>query len=84
MKYDFNQPIDRTLDHCAKYDEAAKKFGRSDVIPMWIADMDLRTAQPIMDAIAQRNELGTFGYTSRPAWYYEAVCSWQKEHNHYE
>ena len=53
MKYDFNQPIDRTLDHCAKYDEAAKKFGRSDVIPMWIADMDLRTAQPIMDAIAQ-------------------------------
>ena len=83
MIYDFNQPVDRTIDHCAKYDEAEKKFGRKDVIPMWIADMDLRTAQPIIDAIAERNKLGTFGYTSRPSWYYDAVCGWQQErHGH--
>ena len=83
MIYDFNQPVDRTLDHCAKYDEAEKKFGRSDVIPMWIADMDLRTAQPVMDAIAERNQMGTFGYTSRPSWYMDAVCGWQERRHGY-
>ena len=58
----------------AKYDEREKKFGTRDVIPMWIADMDFRTAQPIIDAAKKKAEEGIWGYTSRPASYYEAVC----------
>lgn len=81
MKYDFNSPIDRTKAFSAKYDELQNKFGRSDVIPLWIADMDLPTAQPIHDAITKRNGLGMFGYTSRPASYFEALCDWQKKRN---
>ena len=50
-----------------RYDECARKFGRDGLIPMWIADMDLKTAQPIMDAMEERNRQGIFGYTTRPA-----------------
>lgn len=81
MKYNFDEVIDRSQNRSAKYDEAAKKFGRKDVIPLWIADMDFRTAQPIIDALKKRAEEGIWGYTSRPNSYYEAVCGWQKRRN---
>lgn len=84
MKYNFDEPIDRSKNFSAKYDEIGRKFGRKDLIPMWIADMDLKTAQPIIDAIAERNKQGIFGYTTRPDSYFEAVCQWQKERNGYE
>lgn len=81
MQYDFNQPINRWNNFAAKYDEMEKKFGRRDLLPMWIADMDLMTAQPILDAIDARNRQGIFGYTSRPDSYFEAVCQWQAKRN---
>lgn len=81
MQYDFNRPIDRWTNLAAKYDEMEKKFGSRDLIPMWIADMDLMTAQPIMDAIAERNKQGMFGYNTRPDCYFEAVCDWQEKRN---
>ena len=67
MKYNFDEPVDRSRNFSAKYDECARKFGRDGLIPMWIADMDLKTAQPIMDAMEERNRQGIFGYTTRPA-----------------
>ena len=81
MKYNFDEIIDRSHNRSAKYDEAGKKFGSQDVIPLWIADMDFRTAQPVIDALKARAEEGIWGYTSRPDSYYEAVCGWQKRHN---
>ena len=51
MKYDFDQVIDRSANRAAKYDERIKKFGTNDVIPLWVADMDFKTAQPIIDAL---------------------------------
>lgn len=44
MKYNFDEPVDRSRNFSAKYDECARKFGREGLIPMWIADMDLKTA----------------------------------------
>lgn len=79
MKYDFDKIIDRTNNFSAKYDEMELKFGRKDLIPMWIADMDFRTAEPIIDAIKERVEQGIYGYTSRPASYYESVAKWMKK-----
>ena len=81
MKYNFDEVIDREKNRSAKYDEREKKFGTRDVIPMWIADMDFRTAQPIIDAAKKKAEEGIWGYTSRQASYYEAVCGWQKRRN---
>ena len=84
MKYNFDEVIDRSKNRSAKYDEREKKFGTSKVIPMWIADMDFRTAQPIIDAAKKKAEEGIWGYTSRPDSYYDALCGWQKRHNGWE
>lgn len=81
MKYDFDQVIDRSNNHAAKYDERIKKFGTADVIPLWVADMDFKTAQPVIDALKARTEEGIWGYTSRPDSYFEAICGWQKRRN---
>ena len=83
MKYDFDQVIDRTGNHAAKYDERVKKFGTEDVIPLWIADMDFRTAQPIIDALKARAEEGIWGYTARPDSYFQAIMDWQKRRNNW-
>ena len=58
MQYNFDEVIDRKGTRCAKYDERIKKFGTEDLIPLWIADMDFKTAQPIIDACKRRAEEG--------------------------
>ncbi|MET0017691.1 PatB family C-S lyase [Oscillibacter sp.] len=81
MRYDFDAVMDRSANHAAKYDERLKKFGTEDVIPLWIADMDFRTAQPIIDALKARAEEGIWGYTARPESYFAAIRGWQKRRN---
>ena len=84
MIYDFDTPVDRSENHAAKYDERLKKFGREDVIPLWIADMDFRTAQPVIDALTARAQQGLWGYTARPDSYFDAICDWQRRRNGWE
>ncbi|MGN0373090.1 MAG: MalY/PatB family protein [Enterocloster sp.] len=84
MKYNFDEVIDRSRNRSAKYDERKKKFGTQDVIPLWVADMDFRTAEPVIEALKRRAEEGIWGYTSRPDSYFEAVCGWQKRRNGWE
>ena len=81
MKYDFDTVVDRSGNRSAKYDERTKKFGTDQVIPLWIADMDFKTAQPIVDALTARAQEGIWGYTSRPDSYFEAIRGWQKRRN---
>ena len=81
MIYDFSKPVDRSHNHAAKYDERIKKFGTEDVIPLWIADMDFKTAQPVIDALCERAKEGIWGYTARPDSYFEAICSWKQRRN---
>ncbi len=84
MKYNFDTVVDRKDNCAAKYDERVKKFGTDQVIPLWIADMDFKTAQPIIDALTARAQEGIWGYTSRPAHYFEAIRGWQKRRNNWE
>ncbi|MBD5566384.1 MalY/PatB family protein [Clostridium botulinum] len=84
MKYDFDEIIDRSNNRAAKYDERVKKFGTSEVIPLWIADMDFRTAQPIIDACKRKAEEGVWGYTSRLDSYFKAVQEWEKRRNQWD
>jgi len=81
MQYDFDQIVDRSKNLSAKYDERVKKFGTDDVIPLWIADMDFKAPQPVIDALKARAEEGVWGYTARPASYFEAVRDWQTRRN---
>ena len=78
MKYDFDTVVDRSKNNAAKYDERMKKFGTEKVIPLWIADMDFKSPQPVIDALTARAQEGIWGYTSRPASYFEAICNWQQ------
>lgn len=84
LKYNFDEVIDRSANRSSKYDERVKKFGTADVIPLWVADMDFRTAQPIIDACRKKAEEGIWGYTSRPASYFEAVQQWEKKRNNWD
>lgn len=84
MKYNFDEIIDRSSNHSAKYDERQKKFGTNDVIPLWIADMDFKTAQPVIDALVSRAKEGLWGYTNRPDSYFDAICNWQKRRNNWD
>lgn len=84
MKYNFDEVIDRSANRSSKYDERVKKFGTADVIPLWVADMDFKTAQPIIDACKKKAEEGIWGYTSRPDSYFEAVQLWEKKRNNWE
>ena len=72
MKYDFDEIIDRRGTNCVKWDSAENP----DVLPMWVADMDFRTAPAIIDALRRRMDHGIFGYTRVPQSYYEAVTGW--------
>ena len=73
--------MDRSKNRSAKYDERVKNFGTDDVIPLWIADMDFKTAQPIIDACVKKAEEGVWGYTSRPESYFKAYADWQEKRN---
>jgi cystathionine beta-lyase len=63
MKYDFDTVFDRSHTDSAKWGAIKAIFGREDVIPMWVADMDLPTAQPITEALKKRARHPFYGYT---------------------
>ncbi|MEZ6157627.1 MAG: PatB family C-S lyase [Candidatus Scalinduaceae bacterium] len=62
MKYDFDRLISRKNTGCMKWDGAKALFGNTDVIPMWVADMDIPIAHPITEAMKERVEHNIFGY----------------------
>ena len=72
MKYDFDEIIKRRGTNSYKWDDRVD----ADVLPLWVADMDFRTAPAITDALRQRVEHGIFGYTRVPDEYYAAVTDW--------
>lgn len=76
MKYSFDEKIDRTGNHAAKWEEIGNKFISNDLFPMWIADMDLKTAPEIIEAMREKLEQGIFGYVYRPASYYQSAADW--------
>lgn len=82
MKYNFNESIDRQQTNSVKWDEVENLFGDKEILPMWVADMDFKVPQPVIDALQKRVEHGIYGYTIRPDSYYEATVGWMKRrHN---
>lgn len=71
-EFDFNAPVVRRGSGCMKWDEAPD----SDVIPLWVADMDFRTAPNIIRALSNRVEHGVFGYTFVDDEYYQRLTDW--------
>ena len=63
MKYNFDEMIDRKGTDCFKWDALQSMYGRDDLTPMWVADMDFRSPDFVMEAIRRRCEHGVLGYT---------------------
>ena len=78
MKYDFDTPVDRRGTYSLKWDVAENE------LPMWVADMDFRTAPEITQALAERAQHGVFGYTEVPDEWYEAYINWWRERHGFE
>ena len=72
MEYDFSRPTERRGTDSYKWDSAPE----TDIIPLWVADMDFETFPGITEALQRRVAHGIFGYTRVPEAYYEAVCNW--------
>ena len=72
MKYNFDEIVPRRGTNSYKWDSA----GDADVLPMWVADMDFRTAPSVVEALKRRVEHGIFGYVRVPDAYYEAITRW--------
>lgn len=76
MKYNFDELIERRGTHAIKYDAMEELWGRTDLIPMWVADMDFRTPSFIVEAIRKRMEHEVFGYTQPSDSYYQSIIQW--------
>ncbi len=82
MKYNFNESINRLQTNSVKWDEVENLFGDKEILPMWVADMDFKVPQPVIEALQKRVEHGIYGYTIRPDSYYEATVGWmERRHN---
>lgn len=82
MNYNFDQRIDRTGTASYKWDQSEKLFGRPDILPLWVADMDFEPPVEVIEAIQQRAQHPMYGYTIRTQEYYDAVRGWlQRRHN---
>lgn len=81
---DFNTKHNRLGTQSVKWDLTQELFGVNDALPMWVADMDFRAPQAVIDALQQRLEHGVFGYTSANAKTKEAVVSWLSRRHGWE
>lgn len=83
-RYNFDEPIEREGTNCLKYDARKLFFGTDDLLPLWVADMDFRVADFIVEAIKKRAEHEIYGYSFRPDSYYEAIINWMKRRHNWE
>ena len=78
MKFNFDEPVNRENTNSVKFDLREKLFGRHDIIPMWVADMDFKVPPPVAEAIQQRARHEIYGYSIRPESFYESAVGWMK------
>lgn len=81
-QYNFDQVIDRKGTDCIKVDLLEERFGTKDLTALWVADMDFRTPDFIINAIRKRCDHEIFGYTYASPDYYNSIIDWlQYKHN---
>ena len=80
---DLDTVIDRRGSGCLKYDFALQRGKPADVLPFWVADMDFKVAEPILEALEARVRHGIFGYSESGDAYFKALARWQERHFHW-
>lgn len=84
MKYNFDEVIDRRNSDSTKWGNLEELYGNKDILPMWIADMDFRSAEEIIQAMRDRVEHGIFGYVYRSDSFSNAIINWVKKKHGWE
>ena len=82
MNYNFDEIIPRKGTNCVKHDALLHFFGTDDLLPMWVADMDFRSPDFVIDALRKRCDHEVLGYATAPDSYWEAVTNWLQNHFH--
>ncbi len=81
QSYDFDKIVERRGTGAVKYDALQPHFGRTDLLPAWVADMDFETPDFIVEALRQRLEHPVLGYTVEPEDYRPAIVDWIAAHH---
>jgi len=76
MKYNFDKILDRSGSGSVKYDLRKTYFGKEDVIPLWVADMDFETPDFIINALQERLQHPVLGYGIRDDAYLDSISKW--------
>lgn len=82
MKHDFTSIPDRSKFGSAKWNSA--KNASTEYVPLSVADMEFRTAKPIVDDLKKLCDEAILGYTSPTQEYFDAVCSWMKRRHDFD
>ena len=75
--------VDRKGTHCEKWDGLGDRFGREDLLALWVADMDFRVPQCVLEAEKDYLDTGVFGYYHPSEGYYQAFMDWEQERHGY-
>lgn len=79
----FDEEIERRNTLSYKWDQSEKLFGRADVMPLWVADMDFLGPAAVRETVIKRAQHGIYGYTIRDEAYTQAIIDWFKERHHW-
>ncbi len=81
LRYNFDEIVNREGTYSSKWDQNVQQelFQKTNLLPFWVADMELRTAPEIIDALRKRVDHGIFGYSERPERYYKGVINWTRD-----
>lgn len=84
MKYDFDTVIDRSGSGDLMHEALPPRWGRKDLLPMWVADMDFAVCPDIIDAMRRRLDHPILGYTVEPEDYFPAIHDWVLSHQQWD
>ena len=79
--YSFDLDINRTKTASLKHDGRQNMFGKTEVIPLWVADMDFAAPPAVIRALSERAIHPVYGYTLYPESLYESLINWLKQHH---
>ena len=83
-KYNFDQIVNRKGTNALKTDVLKERYGKDDLIPLWVADMDFISPPEIANAIIERAQHGVFGYTHPSQEYYDSIINWVKNQHQWD
>ena len=84
VKYDFDEVLDRRSSDCLKYGVLQERWGRTDLLPLWVADMDFRSPDFILQALRRRLDHEVLGYTAAHPQWRTAISEWLRQEQQWQ